>query len=50
MFKYVLMFVGILTMCVPEDAGFLRFALQALVGLVIFGLGVILALDEETAR
>lgn len=49
MFKYVLMIAGIITMCVPEDAGFLRFALQGLAGLSIFGIGVLLCLDEEVA-
>ena len=49
MTKYALMIAGILTMCVPEDAGLLRFALQGFAGLALFGIGVLLALDEQTA-
>lgn len=49
MFKYLAMIVGLIIMCVPEDAGFLRFFLQGGFGLAIFGLGVIAALDEQTA-
>ena len=49
MFKYVVMIVGLITMCVPEDAGMLRFALQGFAGLSLFGLGVLLALDEQAA-
>lgn len=45
--KYALMIVGILTMCVPEDAGLLRFVLQGGFGLALFGLGVLVALDES---
>ena len=47
--KYALMIGGILIMCVPEDASLLRFAVQGLAGLAIFGLGVFLAQDEQTA-
>lgn len=47
MMKYALMIAGILVMCVPEDAGFLRFALQGLAGLGLFGLGTLMALDED---
>ena len=49
MFKYVAMIVGLIIMCVPEDAGSLRFFLQGGFGLAIFGLGTLLALDEQTA-
>lgn len=49
MFKYAAMIVGLITMCVPEDASFLRFAVQGLAGLAIFVIGVLLALDEEYA-
>lgn len=49
MFKYVAMIVGILIMCVPEDTGLLRLVLQAGVGLSIFGLGALLALNEQTS-
>ena len=49
MFKYVAMIAGLIIMCVPEDAGFLRFALQGLSGLSIFMLGTFLALDEANA-
>ena len=47
--NYGLMFVGILTMCVPEDASFLRFALQGIAGLIIFGLGIAMTLEEKHA-
>ena len=47
--KYALMFAGLFVMCVPEEAGFLRFALQGGLGLMMFIGGVALALDEEYA-
>ena len=49
MFKYVAMIAGIILMCVPEEAGMLRFILQGGAGLALFGLGTLLALDEATA-
>lgn len=49
MLKYVLIFTGLLTMCVPEDASFLRFALQGAFGLALFIRGVMLMLDEANA-
>lgn len=49
MFKYVAMIAGLIIMCVPEEAGMLRFVLQGGFGLTLFGLGVLLALDEQTA-
>lgn len=49
MFKYVAMIAGIIIMCVPEDAGLLRFVLQGGFGLALFGLGTLLALDEQAA-
>ena len=45
--KYALMFAGLIVMCVPEDAGFLRFAVQAAFGLMMFIGGVALMLEEE---
>jgi hypothetical protein len=45
--KYALMIAGLLVMCVPEQAGFLRFALQGGLGLMMFIGGVALALEEE---
>ena len=48
MFKYVAIFVGILIMCVPEDASMLRFAFQGLIGLAIFTVGIISMLNEES--
>ena len=47
--NYGLMFGGILTMCVPEDASLMRFALQGIAGLIIFGLGIALSLEEKHA-
>ena len=49
MFKYAAMIAGIIIMCVPEDAGLLRFVLQGGFGLSLFGIGVLLALDEQAA-
>jgi membrane-bound ClpP family serine protease len=45
--KYLLMIVGILIICVPDDASFLQFALQGAIGLAMFITGVVLALDEK---
>ena len=45
--KYVLIFAGLFVMCVPEDAGLLRFALQAAFGMMIFVSGIALMLEEE---
>ena len=45
--KYALMIAGLIVMCVPEEAGFLRFALQGGFGLLMFIGGVALALEEE---
>jgi hypothetical protein len=45
--KYLLMIVGILVLCVPDDAGWLQFALQGAVGLAMFITGVILTLEED---
>ena len=49
MFKYAAMITGLIVMCVPEDASTMRFVLQGFAGLAIFGLGVLLALDEQSA-
>ena len=49
MFKYAAMIAGIIIMCVPEDAGTLRFILQGGLGLSLFGLGVLVALEEANA-
>jgi hypothetical protein len=46
---YVLMIAGLITMCVPEEAGFLRFALQGGLGLSMFGFGTLIALEENNA-
>jgi hypothetical protein len=48
MFKYAAMIIGLIVMCVPEDAGFLRFAVQAFIGLSIFMVGAISAITEES--
>jgi len=49
MMKYALMFAGLIIACVPEEAGLLRFALQGGFGLMVFGLGALITLDEATA-
>lgn len=46
MIKYVLMIVGILVMCVPEDASLTRLIIQGLIGLDLFASGVFLAIRE----
>ena len=45
--KYLLMIVGILVMCVPDDASWLQFVLQGAIGLAMFITGVILTLEED---
>lgn len=45
--KYALMFVGILAMCVPEDANMMQLVMQGTFGLAMFIRGVFLALEEE---
>jgi hypothetical protein len=47
MFKYAAVFIGLIVMCVPEDASMLRFAFQGLVGLSIFMVGIISLINEE---
>jgi hypothetical protein len=46
---YALMIAGLITMCVPEEAGLLRTILQAGFGLGMFGLGTLMVLDENNA-
>jgi hypothetical protein len=46
---YFLIFAGLLTMCVPEDAGFLRFALQGGFGLMVFIAGATALINEPTS-
>lgn len=43
---YFLMIAGLVTMCVPEEAGMLRFALQGGFGLLMFMSGVGLAIER----
>ena len=45
--KYLLMIVGILVLCIPDDAGWLQFVLQGAIGLAMFITGVILTLEED---
>lgn len=47
---YVLMLAGILTMCVPDDAGLLRFTIQGGIGLLIFISGVAVALERSETQ
>jgi hypothetical protein len=47
MLPFVLFIVGLLTMCVPEDAGLLRFVVQGGIGLILFELGVALANEYD---
>jgi predicted Na+-dependent transporter len=44
--KYALMIAGLIVMCVPETAGFLRFILQGGLGLMMFLGGWALAMEE----
>ena len=45
---YVLMIAGLITMCVPEEAGLLRMFLQGGFGLAMFGLGTLIAINENS--
>lgn len=45
--KYLLMIVGILVLCIPDDASWLQFVLQGAIGLAMFITGVILTLEED---
>jgi predicted Na+-dependent transporter len=45
--KYLLMIVGILVLCIPDDASWLQFAVQGAIGLAMFITGVILTLEED---
>ncbi len=49
MTKYVLIFGGILTMCVPDDASLVQFALQGALGLALFIAGMVMTLNEQPA-
>ena len=40
MAKYVAVIAGLMIMCVPDDAGILRFAIQGGIGLLIFMGGI----------
>ena len=42
------MLVGILIMCVPEEASMLRFAVQAGLGLIMFAVGIGIAIEEDS--
>jgi hypothetical protein len=44
---YFLMIAGIITMCVPEEAGILRLVLQGGFGLAMFGLGTFIAIEKN---
>ena len=46
MLKYVCMIVGILLMCVPDDASVLHFLVQGSLGLALFSYGVYRANSE----
>ena len=50
MMKYFLIVAGILTMCVPDDAGWLQFVLQGVVGLAMFIAGISLMLQSQDDR
>jgi predicted Na+-dependent transporter len=50
MMKYFLIVAGILTMCVPDDAGWLQFVLQGVVGLAMFIVGISLMLQSQDDR
>jgi len=46
---YFLMFAGLITMCVPEDASFGRFAVQAGFGLLMFIVGTSALINTPTS-
>jgi len=45
--KYFLIIAGILTMCIPDNASWLQFALQGAFGLAMFITGIVLVLDKD---
>ena len=45
--KYFLIIAGILTMCIPDNAGWLQFALQGVFGIAMFITGIVLVLDKD---
>jgi len=45
---YFLMIAGLITMCVPEEAGLLRMFLQGGFGLAMFGLGTLITINENS--
>ena len=47
--SYVLMIVGLIVMCVPEETSLTRFFIQGIAGLIVFLIGVLLSQDEQTA-
>lgn len=44
---YILFIVGLLTMCVPEDASLMRFIIQGGIGLLIFMLGIGMLIESS---
>lgn len=44
---YILFIVGLLTMCVPDDASVTRFIIQGGIGLLIFILGVGMLIERS---
>lgn len=44
---YVLLVIGLLTMCVPDDASFWRFAAQGAFGLAMFVTGIVMLLEKD---
>ncbi len=45
--KYLLIIAGILVLCIPDNAGWLQFALQGAIGLAMFITGIVLVLDKD---
>ena len=46
--NYVMIFVGLLTLAaIPDDAGWLQFALQSIFGLTVFLAGSILLINKD---
>jgi hypothetical protein len=47
MLKYLMIFGGIMLMCIPDDAGFLQFLIQGSIGLAVFITGILQLIDEN---
>ena len=47
--SYILMIVGLVTMCVPEEASLTRFIIQGGIGLGLFFLGANMTYEDDSS-